>query len=242
MARYNNLRFEKTIDEIEEYIFLNNLQEHEVLPSERKLSELLAVSRGTLREAIIRMCTEGRLYSIQGKGNFVAPVKERIDMGDMISFSRSVELQSKVPGSRFVKMYIEDADERVMKTLQVTRDERVYILSRVRTINGNNILLEVTHIPVKYCKGLEEHDFKKESLYEVLQQSYGITMKRQDITVRLSKAAEMEARLLNISTGSSVFVERAIAFSKDDIPIEYTKTIVNAERAYYSVSIMQVSV
>lgn len=238
MARYNNLRFEKTIDEIEEYICVNHLREDEALPSERKLSELLGVSRGTLREALVRMCSEGRLYSIQGKGNFVAPEKEQIDMGDMISFSGSVELQNKVPGSRFVTLSIEDASERVAKMLEISKGEKVYIISRVRTIDGNSILLEVSHIPVKYCKDLEQYDFTRESLYEVLRTSYGISMQRQDITVHLSKAAEMEARLLNISPGSPVFVERAIAYSKD-IPMEYTKSIVNVERAYYTVKINQ---
>ena len=78
MEKYNNLRSDRVIDAIQEYIDVNGLKAYEPLPSERKLSELWQVSRGTIRDAIARMCREGTLYTVQGKGSFVADTNREL--------------------------------------------------------------------------------------------------------------------------------------------------------------------
>lgn len=98
MAKYNNLRSERVIDAIEEYIDINAIGPGEALPSERTLMEMWQVSRTTIRDAIGKMCREGRLYAVQGKGNFVSPEKEPLDMQEMISFSKATKAEGRVPG------------------------------------------------------------------------------------------------------------------------------------------------
>lgn len=78
MAKYNNLRSERVMDALAEYIDKTGLQPGDTVPSERMLSEMWQVSRGTVREALGRMCREGILIPMQGKGTYVAPEKEHI--------------------------------------------------------------------------------------------------------------------------------------------------------------------
>lgn len=237
MARYNNPQFEYAMDALAEYIDQNELHAEDALPSERKLSQILGVSRGTVREAINRMCMEGRLYTVHGKGSFLAGEKEDIDMKNMISFSGSVLEQKRQPGSRQISLQVEKGGESEAKYLQIDPGEELYVLTRVRTVNGKNLLLEISHIPVRYCPGLEKFSFEKRSLYDTLEKVYKIKMERQDITVRLSKAAKLEARYLDIGYEDPVFVEKAVAYSEENIPVEYTKTIVIASRAKYTIEI-----
>ena len=49
------------------------------LPSRRMLSALLGVNPNTVQKAYRQLETDGYIYSIQGKGNFVAPVPEEKD-------------------------------------------------------------------------------------------------------------------------------------------------------------------
>mgnify|MGYP003280206341 CR=1 FL=1 len=237
MARYNNPQFERTMDALAEYIDRNNLQADDALPSERKLAQILGVSRGTVREAINRMCMEGRLYTVHGKGSFLAGEKESIDMKNMISFSGSVLEQKREPGSRQISLQLEKAGESEAKYLKIEVGEEMYVLTRVRTVNGINLLLEISHIPARYCPGLEKFSFEERSLYDTLEKVYKIKMERQDITVRLSKAAKLEARYLDIGCEDPVFVEKAVAYSEENTPIEYTKSIVIAQRAKYTIDI-----
>lgn len=236
MAKYNNLRSKRVVDAIQEYIDVNGLKAYDSLPSERTLSELWQISRGTVREAIASMCREGILYTVQGKGSFVAPEKERIDMKDMISFSGAFRSQGKTPGSRVVSRTMETADKDLAEVLQIAEGDRVHVLTRIREVDGEELLLEISHIAEAKCPGLERFHFEKASLYNILEIHYGIYMSHQDITVRLSKATKEEARYLDIQAGDPVFVEKGIAYSGNEV-MEYTKTIVDVKRASYTISI-----
>lgn len=240
MAKYNNLRLDRVTDAIREYMDLNKLGADDPLPSERKLSELWQVSRGTVRKAIDSMCREGCLYTVQGKGSFVAPEKEHIDMQDMISFSGSMVGHGRKPESKVLSKRIEKADKALSDLLKIQEGDEVHVLTRIRKVDGRAILLEVSHIPAAKCPGIARYDFEKASLYEILEIHYGIYMKYQDITVRLSKASAEEAKYLNINQGDPVFVEKGVALSgKENEVIEYTKTIVNAKCANYTIHIDQ---
>lgn len=236
MAKYNNLRSERVIDAIQEYIDVNELKADDPLPSERYLSEQWQVSRGTIRDAIMRMCREGMLYTVQGKGSFVAPEKERIDMKDMISFSGALRSQGKTPGSRLINRVIEPASSEIAKNLHVQEGDKVHVLTRIREVDGEEFLLEVSHIAEAKCPGLEKFRFDKASLYDVLGIHFGIYLSHQDITVRLSKATKEEARYLDIEPGDAVFVEKGVAYSGGEV-VEYTKTIVDVRRAAYTISL-----
>ena len=237
MAKLNNLRSKRVIDAIQEYIDADGLKPGDALPSERKLSEMWQVSRGTVREAILHMCREGILCTVQGKGSFVAPEKEHIDMKNMISWSGSVRSQGKKPGSKVISRTIEKADRTVAGFLRIEEGEDVHVLTRIRKVDDCEIALETSHIPLTKCPGLDRFRFENASLYEILGIHYGIYMSHQDITVRLSKASKDEARYLNISSGAPVFVEKGIAYANDDEVVEYTKTIVDARRANYTVCV-----
>ena len=52
MTKYNNLRSERVMDALAEYIDKTGLQPGDTVPSERMLSEMWQVSRGTVREAL----------------------------------------------------------------------------------------------------------------------------------------------------------------------------------------------
>ena len=238
MAKYNNLRSERVIDAIEEYIDINAIGPDEALPSERTLMEMWQVSRTTIRDAIGKMCREGRLCAIQGKGSFVSPAKEPIDMEEMISFSKATKEIGHTPASLVVSQRLVKADDELAGLLKIKEGEEVHVLTRVRFANGQRLLIETSHIPAALCPGLEEFRFDKASLYEILEIHYGVYMKHQEITVRLSRAFEDEAALLKIAPGAPVFVEDALAYTgSGGPPAEYTKTIVNAARANYTINL-----
>lgn len=237
MAKYNNLRSERVIDAIQEYIDVGQMKPGDALPSERKLAEMWQVSRGTIRDAITRLCREGVLYTVQGKGSFVAPEKEHIDMKDMISWSGAIRSQGKKPGSKVVARGIIKAGKSLAESLRIDEGDEVHVLTRIREVDEREILLEMSHIPLAKCPGLDRFRFDNTSLYEILGIHYGIYMDHQDISVRLSKASVEEAELLDIEPGDPVFVEKGIAYVNEDEVIEYTKSIVNARRANYTICV-----
>ena len=70
---------EQIVGGIKELIVGGILLTDEKLPSVRELSMSITVNPNTVQKAYRQLETEGYIYSVQGKGNFVAPVPEEKD-------------------------------------------------------------------------------------------------------------------------------------------------------------------
>ncbi|OEH94170.1 GntR family transcriptional regulator [Bacillus solimangrovi] len=67
--------YEQLVDRIKELIINQVLQPDEKLPSVRMLAKQLTINPNTIQKAYRELEQQGYLYSIQGKGSFVAPVE-----------------------------------------------------------------------------------------------------------------------------------------------------------------------
>lgn len=65
-------------ENIKKLILTNSLKENEMLPSVRSLASNLAINVNTVQRAYKELELEGFIYSIQGKGNFVAKMNDEI--------------------------------------------------------------------------------------------------------------------------------------------------------------------
>ena len=71
--------YEQIEGRLKELIINGILKENEQLPSVRELSVSLTVNPNTVQRAYKQLEQEGFIYSLKGKGNFVAPVKNEKD-------------------------------------------------------------------------------------------------------------------------------------------------------------------
>ncbi|MBZ5749657.1 MULTISPECIES: GntR family transcriptional regulator [Metabacillus] len=67
--------YEQLVDNIKELIIIRVLKPDEQLPSVRMLSSQLTVNPNTIQRAYRELESQGYLYSIKGKGNFVAAIE-----------------------------------------------------------------------------------------------------------------------------------------------------------------------
>ena len=65
--------FEQIENAIKQAIFSNELQEEDMLPSERRLANDLKISFLTVKRAYDELEQAGFIKTVQGKGSFVAP-------------------------------------------------------------------------------------------------------------------------------------------------------------------------
>ena len=75
----NRSLHEQIEDGIKELIINKVIIENEQLPSVRELSINLTVNPNTVQKAYKTLENDGYIYSIKGKGNFVAPVSHTVD-------------------------------------------------------------------------------------------------------------------------------------------------------------------
>lgn len=72
--------YEQIKDGFRRLILSGSLLEHEKMPSVRELASSLAINPNTIQKAYRDLESEGYIYTVAGKGTFVAERKEVFDM------------------------------------------------------------------------------------------------------------------------------------------------------------------
>ena len=89
--------YEQLIEKLADLMLCGALREDEKLPSVRNLAADLSINPNTIQRAYVELERRGYIYSVQGKGSFVANIESvRTDRKEEIQNSlRTVVLQAK---------------------------------------------------------------------------------------------------------------------------------------------------
>src|SRR5213592_4451292 len=119
----------------------------QAIPSERRLSGELGVSRLTLRAALDELVREGYLVRRHGSGTFVSEPKIAQQL-TLTSFSEDMRRRGMVPDSRTIGLDNVLAGAQVGRALNLSPDARVYRIRRLRLADSVPIAVETLHVPV----------------------------------------------------------------------------------------------
>lgn len=147
----------------------------EQIETEQQLAEKYAVSRGTVRQAITALVSEGLLTKIQGKGTFKSGVALDRSTAVVKSFTDQLLASGLVPGIRDVNLESDFADERTAKHLGLAPARRSGRLSRVRLADGVPISYCTAYINPAYATGLCAGDLEM-SLIAMFTEKLGVPL------------------------------------------------------------------
>src|SRR5438093_5583362 len=125
----------------------------EAIPSERRLSTDLGVSRLTLRAALDDLVREGYLVRRHGSGTFVSEPKIAQEL-TMTSFTDDMRRRGLRPESRTLDLRIVPAGARLGRLLHVSPSEPVLVADRLRLADGETMAIETVHIRASHVPGL----------------------------------------------------------------------------------------
>lgn len=210
------------------------------LPTERELTELFGVSRMTVRQAVTNLVHQGVLYKTHGKGAFVS--KEVIEKKlEIESFSEDMNKRGLVPSSEILHFEKIIPDSQISQKLQLSDNEHVYFLNRLRLANDEPMAIEYSYLPEKFFPDLMKYNLMKCSLYTLMKNEYHVDFKYMKQSIKAVTISKKEAELLlNKSRGFGLLSLRTI-FNEDEIPIEYTETIYNPDRYTFNLMIFNMN-
>ncbi|QBD82965.1 GntR family transcriptional regulator [Ktedonosporobacter rubrisoli] len=203
-----------------------------LIPSEAELGQEFQVSRITIRRAISDLIHEGKLYTIQGKGTFVARPKlpERF-VHRAFGIYEDLRRQGVSLHTQIVRQQLIPATPEIASRLGLSAGEEVMDLVRVRSVEDEKLLVSTTHIPRALCPDLHTIDLSSTSLYHVLQTRYGLKIARGVRSLEAVAAGQWEARQLDIALGSPLLLLDSIAYLADGRAFEYSRTFHRGDRA-----------
>ena len=202
------------------------------LPSERSLVATDGVSRITVRQALHAIVQEGHVQSQPGKGFYVTDHKPGPEFHLLKSFTTSAIERGRVPGSRLVLGTIAPTDPKIAKSLQLPADAPVLYLQRIRTLDGDPVIVQEDWLAPALAPGLLDLDWSEEnkSLYHELRTRYGVYPQHGSTTLGARLATQVECDLLHLEDPSAVLTLSQIAYDADDRPVNVSKIIQDSVR------------
>jgi GntR family transcriptional regulator len=210
------------------------------LPSERALAEHFGVSRVTLRRAMQELERDG-ILARDGRGWTVAAPRVGEPPNELMSFSEMAAARGLRPAARVLQAQLRPATLDESDILGIAPGATVFELERVRSMDDVPILVDRSLIPRSLAPGIEATDFAAASLYETLQDRYGLRPTRARFSVEAVPADDTDARALEVDPGQPLLRCTQVTEDADGRVIESCEMRYRGDRYRFRATLVRAS-
>ncbi len=225
--------YHQIVQNITDLIEDDKLARGSMLPSEWELTNLYSVSRLTVRQALKDLEQNGLVTRRHGIGTFISTPPTTQLTPSKMSFSQKMRQIGKKPSHRILSLERIAASKEVANMLQLPEKAPVVELVRVRFADDEPIMIETAYLPAERFPDLTEENLKDGSLYQFLSEHYSISISAVDQTLQPVLLKPRQATLLDVESGSPAILTKVIAYSRNDVPVEYSWSITGGEKCKF---------
>ncbi|GII27745.1 GntR family transcriptional regulator [Planotetraspora mira] len=192
------------------------------LPAEAALAEHYGVSRGTIRQALALLRSNGLVTSRRGTRRVVLGTAPVQSFSELLSFTNWARSVGEEPGAVLDSMVVRPAGDQERERLRLEPDADVYAVLRVRTLSGRPVMIERTVYPVWVGELVARLPVNEVSYTEQLLE-HGIVFADADHTIDLAYADADDARLLGCADGTALLRELRHTTDPTGRPLEWSE-------------------
>jgi len=214
------------------------------MPSEPALVESTGYSRSTVRKALQTLVDEGYITKSQGKGTFVsdAVAHEQVNAArapTFLSFTDNARSLGVAPSTRTVDVRTVSPTPGLAEFFGISQDSEVFEVTRVRSIDGDPVMLETTWLPMAYAdlNGSELDG----SLYKALKARYGVEPSTGTKSIGICSATNREAFQLGVPKDSALMLLEDHVYDQNGDPLHVSKQVVLGNKYQYTMHMPHLS-
>jgi GntR family transcriptional regulator len=201
------------------------------IPSEHELAILYNIGRPTVRQALHELAQKGFLEARKGSGTYVRERPPEVDLfsyaGTSAAFlEKGLVLKQKIVKKPSQSAVGSDKDNPFS-------DNRACYFSRISLYKGEPVLLEEIFLDPALFPGIEQYDFSKQSLSQIVRERYYLEPVSCRQTFRAITDARRSALLAKGKSSPLLFVSRTLDFPGRESGI-YSRLFYSTSRFTFS--------
>jgi GntR family transcriptional regulator len=193
----------------------------EKLPSEKELANQFDVSRITVRRALQTLENEQLIQRTQGKGSFVCDPRTGAPALELTDFTEDMARAGCSATSKVLSQVLLKAPDHVCAALQLPQDTKILELIRLRLADRKPIAIDKTYLPVFYAQLLEGENLETQTIYEILENKYDITIQRGCIKIKANTIGKRWAEALDARDGDPILQVERVSYTIQEKPVYY---------------------
>ncbi|HUW65157.1 MAG TPA: GntR family transcriptional regulator [Spirochaetia bacterium] len=214
----------------EESICQGELKPEEALPPEHNIAAQYEISRMTVRQAIAELVAAGLVYTMKGKGTYVAkPAIDNVAF-ELRDFYTEIRKRGLVPAINLLQARILKADEELASKLSVPPGTRCLFYRFTLSAEGEHLAYETKYVVYAKQKPFLEVELKDPSLSNLVA-AYGdkmpVTCKR---ILQAAMITPQEAGILEVPADTPVFLVEQTLYDLDKKPVGWGKSVYRGDR------------
>ncbi len=218
------LKYEAIAKELRDDIVNGVYSPGQQLALEKEMCEQYGVSRITIKRAVDELVKQGLVVKRRGSGTFVKSLEDQDvkELGMANQFNGfAATFQGRDVGTQVLKFDIVHPEKEVAAKLQITEDDFIYDIIRVRSLDGEPIVVEYTQMPIQLIPGLKRHVLEN-SIYSFIEGDLKLKIQSAHRTVRAVMPTDEEKQELAIEGVLPLLEVEQVAFLDDGRPFEFS--------------------
>lgn len=192
------------------------------LPSEAALMETYQAARGTVRQAVALLASEGLIGSRQGARRIVLGSERSQSFAELHSFAQWAEFHGYRIASKVHAQARRPATATDGQKLNIAKGVEVLHVLRLRYLDDEPVLLERTVYAPWLAPEVERLPADCVSVTKSLHESIGTIFAYAEHLIDAVPAGSEDARLLGVRRGSPLLRQRRVTTTPDGTPAEYS--------------------
>ncbi len=207
-----------------------------LLPSEFALAGELGVSQGTVRRGLDSLVQDGLLVRRQGRGTFVA---DHTPADVLFRFFRIHDAAGHrvAPTSTATRVRRRTASRAEADALNLAINDRIIRITRIRLADGRPFISETVVIPASRFPGLGDDGVVPNTIYDLFQHQYGVTVSHAEEQLEPVAATARVAGQLRIKPGAPLMKIVRITYDLSGRPIEWRISLCHLKGLHYVASV-----
>ena len=189
------------------------------LPTDRELCELFSTTRITLKDALLSLEADGRIYREKRRGWHVSPPRLIYNPLYKMHFQRMVTLQNRQVQTRVIAARQIVADAALSQEMELPPLSKLFQICRTRYLDGRLVTYVEHFLKPQRFPGILEFDLSQ-SLTQAYEQHFDLRFSRSRFGIYPAAARGEVAEQLNITPGSPILMITRINYDQNGMLVD----------------------